>query len=105
MTNDADPLPLPADLVAVQADDAMLDALFVLTNQAADATRPDIDLDGILTRVLVGWRDEVESEPMAHLIDVDTALHIVGRGPRPRWYHRIYYSIVRWWFHGRKASS
>jgi len=73
----------PFNLAAVQADDALLDELFALANQAEDATSPDIDFDGVLARALFAWHREVHSEPMTRLVDVDTALAVVAHARRP----------------------
>jgi len=73
----------PFNLAAVQADDALLDELFALANQAEDATSPDIDFDGVLARALFAWHREVHSEPMTPLLDTDTALAVVARARRP----------------------
>ncbi len=63
----------PADLAAVQADDALLDAL------GSDPTPTDHDVG----RVLAAWRVEVDSEPLPRLVDVDTALAVVARAQPP----------------------
>lgn len=68
---------MPADLVAVQADDAMLDALRLGV----------IAGDDPVVGALIGWRGEVDSEPMHPLLDTDTAQAIilrVRRSPRRR---------------------
>ncbi len=58
---------LPADLAAVQADDALLDELGI------DPTSSDADV----ARVLLAWRRDVDAESIPTLVDVDTALAIV----------------------------
>ncbi len=63
------PLDPPADLAAVQADDALLDAL--------RGPNPTPKGDAWLVQVLAAWRAEVDSEPAPQLVDVDTALAIV----------------------------
>lgn len=47
----------PVDLVAAQADDALLDVL-----GGTAATRSEVDAD--LARVLVAWRRGVDAEPI-----------------------------------------
>jgi hypothetical protein len=58
---------LPADLAAVQADDALLDALY-------SGTAPS---DADVARVLLAWRRDVDAESIPTLVDVDTALALV----------------------------
>jgi hypothetical protein len=67
---------LPADLAAVQADDALLDALRG-PNPSPEGS------DARLTQVLMAWRDEVDTEPVIQLVDTDTALAVVARARRP----------------------
>ncbi len=59
---------LPADLVAVQADDELLDAL------GTDPT----PTDQAVGRALAAWRHDVDAESLPALLDVDTALALVG---------------------------
>ena len=66
----------PADLAAVQADDALLDALCG-PNPSPEGS------DARLTQVLMAWRDEVDTEPVTQLVDTDTALAVVARVRRP----------------------
>ena len=70
------PPALPADLAAVQADDALLDALHG-PNPSPEGS------DARLTQVLMAWRDEVDTEPVIQLVDTDTALAVVARARRP----------------------
>ncbi|WP_181775996.1 anti-sigma-D factor RsdA [Amycolatopsis pittospori] len=61
-----------ADLSAVQADDALLDALGGSDPKMAD------DLgDQELNALLLAWRRDIDSEPLAELVDVDTAVTTV----------------------------
>ncbi|MEV6909879.1 anti-sigma-D factor RsdA [Amycolatopsis sp. NPDC051071] len=61
-----------ADLSAVQADDALLDALGGPDPKMAD------DLgDQELNALLLAWRRDIDSEPLAELVDVDTAVTTV----------------------------
>lgn len=62
-----------ADLSAVQADDALLDALGGSDPSIADGLG-----DQELNALLVAWRRDIDSEPLAELVDVDTALRTVG---------------------------
>ena len=81
---------LPADLLAVQADDELLDALrgpnlLGLHREHPGETvnvTPYPESDVRLTQMLVAWRDDVDTEPAPQLVDVDTALVIVGVHPR-----------------------
>jgi len=77
---------LPADLLAVQADDKLLDALRGSNllglhpehpTAAANVTPDPENSDVRLTQILVAWRDDVDPEPAPQLVDVDTALAIV----------------------------
>ena len=78
---------LPSDLVAVQADDALLDEL------GAEPALPGPD--AVLIRVLVTWCLDMHAEPIPALVDVDTALVLVGAGRRSlvsralRWLRRL----------------
>lgn len=62
-----------SDLAAVVADDALLDAL--------SGTGPAPRGGDAVTRALAAWRRNVDSEPISLLVDVDTALALVGRRP------------------------
>jgi hypothetical protein len=61
-----------ADLSAVHADDALLDAL--------GGSDPDV-ADGLgdqeLNALLLAWRRDIDSEPLAELVDTDTAVTTV----------------------------
>lgn len=61
-----------ADLTAVQADDALLDAL-----GGSDPALADGLGDQELNALLVAWRRDIDSEPLAELVDVDTAVRTV----------------------------
>ncbi|MBA2470689.1 MAG: hypothetical protein H0V41_00030 [Pseudonocardiales bacterium] len=67
---------MPADLAAVQADDALLDMI------GGAGYSPGDDHDE-LTRVLAGWRQEMDAEPFSDLVDIDTALAAIRAGRRP----------------------
>jgi len=77
---------LPADLLAVQADDKLLDALRGSNllglhpehpTAAANVTPDPENSDVRLTQMLVALRDDVDTEPAPQLVDVDTARTIV----------------------------
>lgn len=72
---DGDHYEAPADLAAVQADDALLDML----------GRGDTPTDSSdeLTRVLAAWRREVRAEPVDELVDTDTAVAVIRAARRP----------------------
>ncbi|WP_410630075.1 anti-sigma-D factor RsdA [Amycolatopsis sp. cmx-4-83] len=62
-----------ADLSAVQTDDALLDAL-----GGSDPALADGLGDQELNALLVAWRRDIDSEPLAELVDVDTAVRTVS---------------------------
>jgi hypothetical protein len=67
----------PVDLVAVQADDALLDLL--------GGHEPGRSLDdAVLARVLMAWRRDGAMEPAGELVDVDTAVRVVQAVRSPR---------------------
>ena len=78
---------LPLDLTAVQVDDELLDALGVDPAPAGP--------DAALIRVLVTWCLDMHAEPIPDLVDVDTALVLVGARRRSlisralRWLRRL----------------
>lgn len=65
---------MPADLAAVEADDALLDFL-------GSGGVPG-DPSDELTRVLAAWRREVHAEPVGELVDTDTALAVIWSAAR-----------------------
>lgn len=62
------------DLSAVQADDALLDALGGSDPKVADELG-----NAELNALLLSWSREVDSEPMPELVSVDTAVAAVNR--------------------------
>ncbi|HVV14225.1 anti-sigma-D factor RsdA [Amycolatopsis sp.] len=58
-----------ADLSAVHADDALLDALGGSDPKIADGLG-----DQELNALLLAWRRDIDSEPLAELVDTDTAV-------------------------------
>jgi hypothetical protein len=82
-----DPHEMPADLAAVQADDALLDFL-------GSGGTPSGASDE-LTRVLAAWRCEVHAEPVGELVDTSTALAVIhAAARRPVHHHPVYSSIA-----------
>lgn len=74
----------PIDLVAVQADDELVDAL--ASGMAVSSPgRGGYDADDRVAAMLASWRADVESEPIPELVDVDTAVAAVRSGRRPGW--------------------
>ena len=67
---------MPADLAAVQADDTLLD--LIGRSGYSPSEEPDE-----LTRLLAGWRQEMEAEPFRELVDTDTAVAAIRAGRRP----------------------
>lgn len=61
-----------ADLSAVHADDALLDALGGSDPEIADGLG-----DQELNALLLAWRRDIDSEPLAELVDTDTAVTTV----------------------------
>jgi hypothetical protein len=85
------PLPVdvadgPVDLVAVQADDELVNALgtgaaVTYGDRALGAdSDPRRPRDERLAAMLAAWRAEIESEPIPELIDLDTAVAAVVAG-------------------------
>jgi Anti-sigma-D factor RsdA to sigma factor binding region len=67
---------MPADLAAVQADDALLDML-------GNPMRTPDDVDGELARFLAAWRREVHADSNRLLVDTETALSVINAARRP----------------------
>ena len=70
------------DIGAVVADDALLGAFSGGANPA-----PSGAADAV-TCMLAAWRRDVDSGPIPRLVDIDTALTLVG--------HRPHKSVVDW---------
>lgn len=87
------PIPLdaaveePVDLVAVQADDELINALSAGWSgppAGSAAHNAGYGADDRVTAILAAWRAEVDSEPVPELIDLDTAVAAVMKArPRP----------------------
>lgn len=71
------------DLSAVQADDALLDAL-----GGADPKIADELGEAELNALLLTWSREVDGEPMPELVDVDTAVATIRTAAVARRQHR-----------------
>lgn len=69
--------PLPLDHAAIQADDALIDALGDGTGSAPRGS------DAQLAQVLLAWRAEVDGDLDEALVDVDTALAVMARAQQP----------------------
>ena len=85
------PLPVdvadgPIDLVAVQADDELVNALgtgaVVTYGDRAAGSDPDLrrTRDERVVAMLAAWRAEIEADPIPELIDLDTAVAAVVAG-------------------------
>jgi hypothetical protein len=76
----------PIDLVAVQADDELVNALgsgaAVTYGDCAPGADPDLrrHRDERLVTMLAAWRAEIEAEPIPELVDLDTAVAAVASG-------------------------
>jgi hypothetical protein len=70
-----DPPEMPADLAAIQADDALLDML-----GSADCMPGDVDDE--LARVLASWRSEVHADSVRELVHTDTAVAVINAARR-----------------------
>src|SRR5918911_692570 len=70
-----DPYEMPADLAALQADDALLDLI-------GSGGHIPTDSDDELTRALAAWRREVHAEPVKELVDTSTALAAIRAAAR-----------------------
>jgi hypothetical protein len=66
---------MPADLAALQADDALLDMI-------GSGEHVPSDSDDELTRVLAAWRREVHADPVKELVDTSTALAVIRAAAR-----------------------
>ncbi|MGH3935621.1 MAG: anti-sigma-D factor RsdA [Pseudonocardiaceae bacterium] len=74
--SNGDSTEMPADLAAVQADDALLDML-------GNSSRTPDEIDGELARVLTAWRREVQADSNRLLVDTETALSVISAARRP----------------------
>ena len=69
----------PLDLSALHADDELLTALCSHDNSVADA-----DQEPELKSLLLSWRLDVDAEPIAELVDTDTAMRTIERARNQR---------------------
>src|SRR6266566_2672623 len=67
----------PLDLSALHADDELLTALCSHDNSLAEA-----DQEPELKSLLLSWRLDVDDEPIAELVDTDTAMLTIERSVR-----------------------
>jgi hypothetical protein len=77
-----DDLEDPIDLVAVQADDELINALAA----GMSVSSPGIggyDADDKVAAILAAWKADVDAEPIPELVDVDTAASTVLAAARP----------------------
>jgi len=78
----------PVDLVAVQADDELINALAKGMSVSAPGTG-GYDADDRVAAVLAAWKAEVDAEAIPELVDVDTAASTIAAAqapPRRRWH-------------------
>ncbi|WP_214367206.1 anti-sigma-D factor RsdA [Pseudonocardia sp. H11422] len=77
------PIDEPVDLVAVQADDELINAL--AAGMAVSAPGLDgYDDDDRVAAMLAAWKAEVDAEPIPDLIDTDTAVAAIASTGRTR---------------------
>lgn len=76
----------PIDLVAVQADDELINALRAGMTVSAPGLR-GYDAEDHVAAMLAAWKADVESEPIPELVDVDMALAAIASA-RPSTAHR-----------------
>lgn len=72
----------PIDLVAVQADDELISALAAGMSVSAPGVG-GYDADDQVAALLATWRNEVDSEPLPELVDLDTAMATLQAASRP----------------------
>lgn len=69
----------PIDLSALRADDELLTALCSFDHSVGGA-----DQDPELKSLLLSWRLDVDAEPIAELVDTDTAMAAIAAGARTK---------------------
>jgi hypothetical protein len=72
----------PVDLVAVQADDQLINALAAGMTVATSADGADGHVDDRVSVLLAAWKAEVDAEPVPELVDVDRGVAAVLAGRR-----------------------
>src|ERR671916_834360 len=85
-----DELAEPVDLVAVQADDELINALAAGMSVSAPGVG-GYDADDRVAAILAAWKADVDADPMPELVDVDTAVSTVvaARSPSGRTRHLV----------------
>lgn len=78
----------PIDLVAVQADDELINAL-AAGMAVSSPGRGGYDADDQVAALLAAWKAEVDEEPLPELVDVDTAVARVQAATRPSTTRRL----------------
>ncbi len=73
----------PIDLVAVQADDELINALGAGMTVSAPGYG-GYDADDHVAAILASWREEVDADPIPELVDIDTAIATIKAAARPR---------------------
>lgn len=73
----------PLDLVAVQADDELINALAAGMTVSSPGYG-GYDADDHVAAILASWREEVDAEPIPELVDIDTAIATIKAASRPR---------------------
>lgn len=69
----------PVDLVAVQADDELINAL----RSGMSVSAPGVhgyDADDHVAAILAAWKAEVDAEPIPELVDIDAAMAAIQAG-------------------------
>ncbi|HEY0813188.1 MAG TPA: anti-sigma-D factor RsdA [Pseudonocardia sp.] len=72
--------PEPVDLVAVQADDELINALAAGMAMSTSAAGGPYRADDQVVALLSAWRADVAEEPIPELLDLDTAVAAVQAG-------------------------
>jgi anti-sigma-D factor RsdA-like protein len=80
----------PVDLVAVQADDELINALAAGMSVSAPGVS-GYDADDRVAAILAAWKADVDAEPIPELVDVDTAVSkvLAARPPSGRTRHLV----------------
>ena len=73
----------PIDLVAVQADDELINAL-ASGMSVSTPGHGGYDADDQVTALLAAWKAEVDAEPVPQLVDLDVAVSRVRAAGRPQ---------------------
>jgi hypothetical protein len=68
----------PVDLVAVQADDELINALAAGVSVSSSGAGNDVE-DHVST-ILAAWKAEVDAEPVPELVDLDSAIAAIRSG-------------------------